>query len=75
MKYIQDIYIYNIYIYKIYIYNMYIEVAIDKRREWDLNPQPLNSIQKLQPTELSGHEFNSCSIMYMNAKNDLKQLA
>ena len=38
MKYIQDIYIYNIYIYKIYIYNMYIEVAIDKRREWDLNP-------------------------------------
>ena len=77
MKYIQDIYIYNIYIYiyKIYIYNMYIEVAIDKRREWDLNPQPLNSIQKLQPTELSGHEFNSCSTMYMNAKNDLKQLA
>ena len=47
MKYIQDIYIIYIYIYKIYIYNMYIEVAIDKRREWDLNPQPLNSIQKL----------------------------
>ena len=51
IKYIQDIYIIYIYIYKIYIYiyiyNMYIEVAIDKRRELDLNPQPLNFIQKL----------------------------
>ena len=51
---------------------MYIEVAIDKRRKLDLNPQPLNFIQKLWPTELSGHEFNSCSNIYMNAKNDLK---
>ena len=23
--------------------------------EWDLNPRPLNSIQTLKPTELSGH--------------------
>ena len=37
------------------------EVAIESRPEWDLNPRPLNSVQTLYPTELSGHEFNSHS--------------
>ena len=38
-----------------------LEVAIESWPEWDLNPRPLNSVQTLQPTELSGHEFNSLS--------------
>ena len=34
------------------------EAAIEKVwPEWDLNPRPLNFIQTLKPTELSGHEF------------------
>ena len=36
----------------------FFEVAIESWPEWVLNPTPLNSIQTLQPTELSGHEFN-----------------
>ena len=43
----------------IHKYNKYMwKVAIESWPEWDLNPRPLNSIQTLQPTELSGHEFN-----------------
>ena len=38
-----------------------LEVAIESCPEWELNPRPLNSVQMLQPTELSGHEFNSHS--------------
>ena len=37
------------------------EVAIENWPKWDLNPQSLNSVQMLWPTELSGHEFNSHS--------------
>ena len=37
------------------------EVAIENWPEWDLKPQPLNSVQTSQSTELSGHEFNSHS--------------
>ena len=37
----------------------FLEVAIESWPEWDLKPRPLNSVQTLQPTELSGHEFNS----------------
>ena len=38
------------------------EVAIESWSEWELNLQPLNSVQQtLKPTELSGHEFNSHS--------------
>ena len=40
---------------------VFFEVAIESWPEWDLNPQPLNSVQTLQPTELSGHEFSSRS--------------
>ena len=32
------------------------EVAMERVPEWDVNPRPLNSIQK--PTELSDHKFN-----------------
>ena len=39
----------------------FFEVAIESWPEWDLNPRPLNSIQTLKLTELSGHEFNSHS--------------
>ena len=36
----------------------FFEVAIESWPEWELNPQPLNSVQTLYPTDLSGHEFN-----------------
>ena len=32
-----------------------LEVAIESWPEWNLNPRPLNSVQILSPTELSGH--------------------
>ena len=32
------------------------EVSIESWAEWDLNPRPLNSVQMLWPTELSGYE-------------------
>ena len=38
-----------------------IDVAIESRPEFDWNPRPLNSVQMLQLTEPSGHEFNSHS--------------
>ena len=38
-----------------------LEVAIESWPEWNLNPKPLNSVETLYPTELSGHEFNSLS--------------
>ena len=55
----------NIYVY-IYIYMVlttvgFFEVSIESWREWDLSPRPLNSVQTLKATELSGHEFNSHS--------------
>ena len=52
----------HIYIY-IYIYttDRFLEVATESWPEWELNPQPLNSVQRLQLTELSGHEFDSLS--------------
>ena len=39
----------------------FFKVAIESWPEWDLNPRPLNSVQTLYSTELSGHEFNSHS--------------
>ena len=39
----------------------FFEVAIESWPGWDLNPRPLNFVQTLQPTELSGHELNSHS--------------
>ena len=36
----------------------FFEVAIESWPEWDLNPQPRNSVQVLEPTELSKYEFN-----------------
>ena len=33
------------------------EVPIERWPEWDLNPRSLNSVQTLEPTELSGHEL------------------
>ena len=39
----------------------YFEVAIENWPEWDMNLRPLNSVQTLYPTKLSGHEFNSHS--------------
>ena len=43
----------------VFITEGFLEVAIESWSEWDLNPRPLNSVQTLQPTELSGHAFNS----------------
>ena len=45
----------------VFITKGFSEVAIDSVAEWELNPGPLDSVQKLQSTELSGHEFNSQS--------------
>ena len=45
----------------VFITEGFFEVAIESWPEWDLNPRPLNSVQMLQPTELSGHELNSHS--------------
>ena len=39
----------------------FFEEAIESWPEWDLSPQPMHSVQILQPTELSGHEFKSHS--------------
>ena len=33
------------------------EVATESWPEWDLNPQPLNFIETLYPTKLSGHIY------------------
>ena len=32
--------------------------SIESWREWDLDPQPLNSVEIFEPLEPSGHEFN-----------------
>ena len=45
----------------VFITEGFFEVAIESWPEWNLNPRPVNSVQTLQPTELSGHEFNSHS--------------
>ena len=45
----------------VFITERFLEVAIESWPEWDLNPRPLNSVQAPEPTELSGHEFNSHS--------------
>ena len=37
----------------------FLEIAIESWFEWDLNPRPLNSVQKLKPAELSGHYINT----------------
>ena len=42
----------------VFITVAFFEVAIESWSEWDLNQRPLDFAQKLQPTELSGHEFN-----------------
>ena len=38
-----------------------LEVAIESWLKWDLTPRPLIFVQTLQPTYLTGHEFNSLS--------------
>ena len=49
--YIHNICVWNIYKYTCIYGNMvfategFLEVAIESKAEWDLNPQPLNSIQ------------------------------
>ena len=48
-------------IYMVFTTEGFLEVAIESWPEWDLNPRPLNSVQTLLPTELSGHEFNLLS--------------
>ena len=45
----------------VFITEGFFEAATESWPEWDLNPRPLNSVQTLQPTEPSGHEFNSHS--------------
>ena len=40
----------------------FLEVAIESLPEWDLNPQPLNSVQTLQPTL---RRSNVCMYLFM----------
>ena len=59
-----SIYLYfYIYLYIIYVFttDKFFGVAIESLPQCDLNPQLLNSVQMLLPTDLSGHEFNSHS--------------
>ena len=39
----------------------FFEKATESWPGWDLNPQPVNFVQMLQLTELTGQEFNSYS--------------
>ena len=39
----------------------FFEKATESCPGWDLNPQPVNFVQMLQLTELTGQEFNSYS--------------
>ena len=41
----------------------FFELATESWPGWDLKSRPLNSVQTLEPTELSGYEFN---IYYMS---------
>ena len=45
----------------VFIIDGFLEVAIESWPEWDSKPPRLHSGQMFQPTELSGHEFNSHS--------------
>ena len=40
---------------------MIFEVVVENWCEWDLNPRPLNSVQEIDPNEVSDHDFNSVS--------------
>ena len=56
------IYIYTyIYIWYSFTTEGFLDVAIERWPESDLNARPLNSVQMLWPTELSGQKFNSHS--------------
>ena len=48
-------------VYIIFTIEGIFEVDIENLPEWDLNLRPPNSVQTLQPTEVSGHEFKSHS--------------
>ena len=50
-----------LYIYMVFTTEEFFEVVIENWPKWYLNPRPLNSVETLQRTELSGHEFNSDS--------------
>ena len=43
----------------------FLEVPTESWPELDLNPQPLNSIQTLKPTELSGHIYKYIQHTYI----------
>ena len=45
-------------IHMVFTTEAFFEVAIESLPEWDLNPQQLNSVHMLKPTNLSGHDFN-----------------
>ena len=47
MRWNGDRYRYRYGIYMVFTVEQFLEVAIESRCEWDLNPRPLNSIQTL----------------------------
>ena len=50
----------------------FLEVAKESWPEWNLILRPLKSVQKLQPTELSGHECNTHSEPTLDGYSNLK---
>ena len=42
----------------------FLEVATKNWPKWNLNPQPSNSVQRLKPTELSGHYIYIYTLLY-----------
>ena len=58
----------------VFITEGFFEVAIESWPEWDLNPRPLNSVQTLKATELSGHQFNSRSEPTLRFIYDIKYI-
>ena len=53
----------NELIHMIFTTEALFEVAIESWAEWDLNPRPLNSVQMLWPTELSG--YKNCFLSFI----------
>ena len=55
-------------IYGIHTTERFLEVAIKVGLglNGDLNPQPLNSVETLYPTEISSHVFKSLSELTLN---------
>ena len=62
----------NLYTNMVLTTGRFLEVAKESWPEWNLILRPLKSVQKLQPTELSGHECNTHSEPTLDGYSNLK---